>query len=202
MPFIEPALPALKANSPDGQDWRHEVEFDGWRVQIHKQKESVHLYSRHGRPLLDRFPDLRDHLVYLPDCIIDGELVACESDGKPDFAAITQSGSDLCIWCFDLLALADEDLRESPLSQRKQQLRELLIYLDDERLRYSEEFSDPVKLLAVAEKMGLERVVSKRPRSALPLGQVLRLGEGQAPAWREANNDRGDLFDKQRKVSA
>ena len=49
-----------------------------------------------------------------------------------------------------------------PLIARKEKLREMLIAADDDRLRYSEEFPDPVKLLAVVEKMGLEGVVSKR----------------------------------------
>ena len=47
--------------------------------------------------------------------------------------------------------------------------RDILIDTDDDRLRYSEEFPDPVKLLKVAEQMGLEGVVSKR-RNAPPTG--------------------------------
>jgi bifunctional non-homologous end joining protein LigD len=66
----------------------HEVKFDGWRLQVHKHGNVVRLYSRNGRDLTRRFAQLCDHVAYLPDCIIDGELVACDTDGKPDFKAL------------------------------------------------------------------------------------------------------------------
>src|SRR4051794_38353468 len=70
-------------------------------------------------------------------------------------------GSSLYL-VFRHLEFAAQDLRALPLVQRKAKLRGLLIEIDEDRLRYSEEFDDPIKLLATAEKMGLEGVVSKR----------------------------------------
>jgi bifunctional non-homologous end joining protein LigD len=163
--FIPPAVPILRPASPTGSDWLHEVKFDGWRLQIHKSEGQVKLYSRRGVDMAKRFPDLRDSCLYLPDAVIDGELVACDTDGKPDFLALRQPHPKLCVWCFDLLAVAGKDIREQPLSHRREQLRELLIATDDDRLRFSEEFPDPVKLLKVVEKMGLEGVISKRRTS-------------------------------------
>ena len=52
-------------------------------------------------------------------------------------------------------------MRMLPLVTRKAALRELLIAGDDDALRYSDEFDDPAKLLAVITKMGLEGIVSK-----------------------------------------
>jgi bifunctional non-homologous end joining protein LigD len=107
--FIEPAVPATKKTSPIGPEWLHEVKFDGFRVQIHKRDDQVRMYSRNRNDLLHRFRDIRDHLMYLPDCIIDGELIACDTDGQPDFAALMRGGDcNLCIWCFDLLADASD----------------------------------------------------------------------------------------------
>lgn len=52
-------------------------------------------------------------------------------------------------------------MREHPLSYRKRQLEKLVQKVTDGWLRYSESFTDGGKLLAAAERMGLEGVVSK-----------------------------------------
>jgi ATP-dependent DNA ligase len=65
----------------------HEAKFDGWRVQIHRRPDTVK-FSRKG---FDLFPSLRENLEYLRESVVDGELVACDSDGRPDFAAITKN---------------------------------------------------------------------------------------------------------------
>ena len=46
--FIEPCLPTLRKEPPDGFGWTHEVKFDGFRIQIHKDGSDVALYSRNG----------------------------------------------------------------------------------------------------------------------------------------------------------
>jgi bifunctional non-homologous end joining protein LigD len=60
----------------------------------------------------------------LRESVVDGELVACDSDGRPDFAAITKNHDKLCIWCFDLLGYRGEDVRQKPLVERREMLRE------------------------------------------------------------------------------
>lgn len=160
--FIDPCNPVTAVASPLGPGWIHEVEFDGWRVQVHKHGDDTRIYSCTGCDITDRCGDLRDQVVYLPDCIVDAELVFCETDRKPDVQALVRNDPNLCIWCFDLLELDGADLRARPLVERKARLREMLITADDDRLRYSEEFPDPVKLLDVVDRMGLAGVVSKR----------------------------------------
>jgi bifunctional non-homologous end joining protein LigD len=199
--FIPPAIPILKPVSPAGPDWLHEVKFDGWRLQIHKSGEQVKLYSRRGVDMARRFPDLRDACMYLPEAVIDAELVACDTDGKPDFLALRQSHPNLCVWCFDLLGVAGQDSREQPLSHRREQLRELLIATDDDRLRFSEEFPDPVKLLKVAEKMGLEGVISKRRTSPYLSGTRCGWIKVKTASWRETNKDRGELFHRSKQAA-
>jgi bifunctional non-homologous end joining protein LigD len=184
--FITPCSPVLRDAPPVGAGWIHEVKFDGWRLQVHKHGNVVRFYSRNGRDLTRRFAQLCDHAVYLPDCIIDGELVACDSDGKPDFKALMRKDPNLCIWCFDLLQLEGADLRSLPLLARKEKLREVLITADDDRLRYSEEFTDPVKLLATVDKMGLEGVVSKRADAPYRSGTQKDWVKVKARTWREA----------------
>ena len=194
MRFIPPCAPVLTEASPTGTEWLHEVKFDGWRMQIHKHEEAVRLFSHRGIDLARRFRELQDHVVYLPDCIIDAELVACDTDGKPDFRALMRKDPNLCLWCFDLLELHGEDLRPLPLIERKDKLRAILIEADDDRLRYSEEFDDPMKLLATVDKMGLEGVISKRRSAPYRSGTQKDWVKVKSKAWREANQDRSELL--------
>src|SRR5437764_1034755 len=67
----------------------------------------------------------------LPDAIIDGEVVALDNDGAPEFAALQAAladgkTDDLVFFAFDLLFLEGEDLRKLPLAERKQQLKSVL----------------------------------------------------------------------------
>jgi ATP-dependent DNA ligase len=68
--------------------------------------------------------------------------------------------------------------------------------VDDDRLRYSEEFSDPLKLLATAEKMGLEGIVSKRRNACYRSGTVKNSVKVKSKSWRDANRDRWELFQR------
>ena len=154
------------------------MKFDGWRVQVHRRPDTIKREN-----------------------VFDGELVSCDSDGRPEFAAITKNHDNLCIWCFDL-SYRGGDVREKPLVERKEMLRELLITLDDDRLRYSDEFGHPVKLLKVADAMGVEGIVSKRrnaPYRSWPRADWFKV---KTAAWREANKDRWEQFQKRGKVDA
>jgi bifunctional non-homologous end joining protein LigD len=106
------------------------------------------------------------------------------------------SNDGLCAWCFDLMELDGHDLRALPLIKRKALLRDLLIEADDDTLRYSEEFPDPVKLLEVAEVLGLEGVVSKKASQPYKSRRNLAWIKVKTAAWRKANADRHELFEK------
>jgi bifunctional non-homologous end joining protein LigD len=198
-PFIIPSAPVLKRQPPTGDQWIHEVKFDGWRGQLHKAGDDVTIFSRNGKDLTSRFKAIRDSLLALParSAIIDAEIVVCGTDGMPDFKLLMEKGAgDLCAWCFDLLELNGRDIRYQPLVDRKAKLRELLIAADNHVLRYSDEFSDAVKLLAVADKNGLEGVVSKLSNQPYRSGKNLGWIKVKCAAWREANRDRWELFQR------
>ena len=90
------------------------------------------------------------------------EAVACGPNGKPHFSLLMQNSTGaLCAWCFDLLELNGRDLRSFPLMERRIRLRHLLAKAVEHALRYSDEFHDPVTLLAAVEQQGLEGIVSK-----------------------------------------
>ena len=99
-----------------------------------------------------------------------------------------------CAWCFDLLELNGRGLRRRTLIERKATLRHLLNKADDHVLRFSETFPDPAKLLAAAESQGLEGIVSKLGHQPYRSGK--NPGWVSCRTWREANKDRGELFEK------
>jgi bifunctional non-homologous end joining protein LigD len=190
----------LKTAPPRGDGWLHEVKFDGWRAQLHKDGDAVTIYSRNGKDLTERFSFVRDSIAALPasSAIIDAELVACDDDGRPDFGALmarTSNSGNVCAWCFDLLAHNDRDLRPLPLVKRRDVLRDILNAADDDTLRYADEFPDPEKLLAAIESMGLEGTVSKLVEQPYRSGKNSGWIKVKSKAWRAANRDRWELFE-------
>ena len=195
--FITPSAPVLKSTPPSDGGWLHEVKFDGWRAQLHKCGDEVVIFTRNGHDYTRRFPTIRDSLLSLParSAIIDAEIVVCDGDGKPDFNALMEGrAGHLCAWCFDLLELNGYRERKRALIDRKAMLRQLLIKADDHVLRYSDEFANAEKLLAVATKQGLEGIVSKKATQQYVSGKNVGWIKVKTASWREANRDRWELF--------
>ena len=198
-PFITPAAPVLRTAPPTGPDWIHEVKFDGFRVQLHKDGDEVTVYSRNGNDVTRRYPDIRDALQSLPcnKAIIDAELTACDSEGKPDFVGLLKrQDCELCVWAFDLMRLDETDLRSNPLWERKRKLQRLILEADEQTLRFSDDFDDPMKLLEVAERWGLEGVVSKKLNQPYKSGRNLGWIKVKTRTWRQTNASRWELFTK------
>lgn len=169
--FVEPCLARLQATPPAGQEWLHEVKFDGYRVQAHLQGGKIKLYTRTGLDWTGKFGEqLVASLANLPakQAILDGEIVVVGDKGSTSFSALQAALSDkagerLSFYLFDLLYLDGEDLREEPLTERKAKLETLLHGAGNGPLRYSEHFIEPGQtMLKHACRMGLEGVISKR----------------------------------------
>jgi bifunctional non-homologous end joining protein LigD len=79
-PFIKPMAPTLATAPPVGDEWIHEVKFDGWRAQVHIEDGAATLYSKNGADITRRFRSLRPALARVPvkSAIVDCELVACD----------------------------------------------------------------------------------------------------------------------------
>jgi bifunctional non-homologous end joining protein LigD len=196
--FIVPAQPTLRARPPKGEAWLHEVKFDGYRCQLHKDGKSIAILSRNGIDFTPRFPSIAQALARLPakTAILDTEIAAATARGLPDFAALhsrTAKPEDLMCWCFDILRHNALDTRALPLSARRIRLRKILDGFEHGFLHLSETFSDAEKLLAECERQGLEGIVSKRADGLYRSGKCDWI-KVKTSAWREANKDRGDLF--------
>ena len=92
--FVEPELAKLVERPPQGAGWAHEVKFDGYRLQMRIEGGSARLRTRKGLDWTDKFPEIAAAGDALPDAIIDGEVVALDHDGAPDFAALQAALSD------------------------------------------------------------------------------------------------------------
>jgi bifunctional non-homologous end joining protein LigD len=165
--FIEPQLASLAEKPPTGADWVHEIKFDGYRMQLRSEAGTASLRTRKGLDWSDRFPEIAAAAAKLADGLIDGEVVALDSTGAPDFAALQAAimegkSRDLVFFAFDQLFAGQKDLRALPLSERKARLNTTLADAPP-NLRYVDHFvvaGDAV--LQSACRMHLEGVVSKR----------------------------------------
>jgi len=165
--FIEPQLCRLVEQPPSGAEWVHEVKFDGYRMQLRVESGEVVLRTRKGLDWTEKFAAIARSAAKLPDAILDGEIVALDHNGAPDFAALQAALSDgktdpLIFFAFDLLFSKSEDIRSLSLSDRKVRLKSLLKKTNP-HLRYVEHFSSGGNaVLKSACQMSLEGIVSKR----------------------------------------
>ncbi len=176
-PFIEPQLTKSVGKPPAGPGWAHEIKFDGYRMQLRTQAGRATLLSRKALDWSAKFPEIVAAGAHLPDGIIDGEVVALDHHGSPDFAALQAAISDaktanLVFFVFDQMFAGQEDLRPLPLTDRKARLQ-ATIEDAPANIRYVDHFvtgGDAVLLSAC--RMHLEGIVSKRLDAPYQSGRV------------------------------
>ena len=166
--FVEPQLCTPADRPPDGDNWVHEIKFDGYRIQLRVENSKATLKTRKGLDWTSVFPKIAAMAARLSDCIIDGEIVALNGDGTPDFAALQGALSEgktdqLVYFAFDLLFAGNDDIRASALDQRKHQLHDLLKVGTGDRIRFVEHFeTGGDAILRSACQLSLEGIVSKK----------------------------------------
>lgn len=168
--FVEPQLCTVVERPPAGEGWCHEIKFDGYRVQLRVEGGEVTLKTRKGLDWTDKFASIAKEAGGLPDVLIDGEIVALDHNGAPNFSSLQAALSDgkteeLIFFAFDLLFAEGLDYRRLPLGERKEQLRQLLEARKKKasQIRYVEHFeSGGDAVLQSACKLELEGVVSKK----------------------------------------
>src|SRR5580658_10100863 len=139
--FVEPQLARLTDQPPTESRWAHEVKFDGYRLQLRVVDGAATLKTRNALDWTARFAAIAADARQLPDCLIDGEVVALDRDRVPSFAALqaalaADKSEDLVFFAFDLLFEERIDLRGLPMPKRKARLERLLQGASGERLRY------------------------------------------------------------------
>jgi bifunctional non-homologous end joining protein LigD len=177
--FVEPELAKLLDRPPGGEGWAHEVKLDGYRIQLRVVDGEVTLKTRKGLDWTQKFTAIAAAARDLPDCIVDGEVVALDRQGAPDFAALQAALSsgdtgELLFFVFDLLFLEAKDLRERPLVERKRQLESVVPKKRGASvIRFVEHFLEPGDtVLSSACRMHMEGIISKRLDSPYRSGRV------------------------------
>jgi bifunctional non-homologous end joining protein LigD len=169
--FIAPQLCTPVERPSGGEGWVHEIKFDGYRIQAAIKAGVATLRTRNGLDWTQRFAGVAKACADLPDCIIDGEIVALDEAGAPDFAALQaaldeDNTDQLVFFAFDLMFTDGADMREKPLHERKARLATLLDTVSGKNaniLRYVAHFADTGEaVLRSACQLSLEGIVSKR----------------------------------------
>jgi bifunctional non-homologous end joining protein LigD len=168
LPHIEPIRPVLRREPFNDSDWIFELKHDGFRALAYIESGAVRLVSRNGN-VFKSFPGLRDALattLNVRNSVLDGEIVCVDANGRSQFNDLLFRRGDPRFYAVDLLWLNGKDLRNHPLLERKQRLREMvppqpspLLYAND----IAENGIDFFRLLCA---MDLEGVVAKRGNSA------------------------------------
>ena len=169
--FVSPQLCVSVERPPAGAGWVHEIKFDGYRVQLRVEGGEATLKTRKGLDWTEKFGAIAKEADALPDVLIDGEIVALDSYGAPHFSGLQAALSDgktddLVFFAFDLLFADGEDLRRTPLGERKARLKELLEARGRRKqglIRYVEHLeTGGDAILQSARKLSLEGIVSKK----------------------------------------
>ncbi len=164
---VLPQLALLSEEIPDGNQWIHEIKFDGYRTLVKIRDGKVSLITRNGHdwtetyfPLVKEFKKLK-----VKSAILDGEVVALNEMGQTDFSELQVALSEgdfsmVVFYAFDLLYLDGTDLTEQPLEDRKKLLKPLLKNIF--KIKYSEHWlARGEELFETACKQGLEGIISK-----------------------------------------
>ena len=178
LPSIVPlSLATLVEEPPEGDEWVHEIKYDGYRIAARVDGGDVRLFSRNELDWTGRFGEVATALKTLPTggTWLDGEVVVFDERGVSDFGRLQRyvkdgRPGDLTYVVFDLLFQDGEDLRGLPLEERKRRLRRLLERGGAE-LRAVVRYGDHIegRGAAVHEEaclQGLEGIVSKRAGAA------------------------------------
>jgi len=165
--FIKPQLATLKAKAPQGEQWIHEIKYDGYRVQIHLNSGRKKVFTRNGLDWTKCFTEIAGALAIPGQAIVDGEVVVVH-EGRTNFSELQAelpSGRQgrLVYYAFDLL-WRDGDLRKLPQTERKQLLLDLLGENNIEMpVLYSQHLiGDGQQMFEHAAKLSWEGIVSKR----------------------------------------
>jgi ATP-dependent DNA ligase len=88
---FEFCLPTLGKSVPAGDDWFHEVKYDGYRLRIERDGDRVRLITKGGYDWSGRFPWVVESALKNrhQQFVIDGEAVILGVDGVSDFNALT-----------------------------------------------------------------------------------------------------------------
>ncbi len=174
---------------PAGAGWAHEVKWDGMRILAETRDGRIRLTSRNDNDVTAAWPDVATSPCGARDLLVDGEVIALNEAGRPDFRVLQErmhvrratsvarlvTTVPVTFMVFDLLRLDGRDLTGEPLERRRALLTGLL---DDGPWQVPPAYDDGAMLWDATRQQGLEGIVSKRLDSRYAFDQ-------RSPHWRK-----------------
>lgn len=167
--FIRPMMAKIHESPFDNPGWLFEIKWDGYRAIAEVNGEKTRLYSRNGLSFQQKYPAVYNALKEIKEpMILDGEIVAFNKKGLPDFQLLQQYGMDgkapLAYYVFDILSLRGKMLENKPLAERKKILKSVL--KENELIRYCDHVEGEGKIFfEVVEQRGMEGMIAKKADS-------------------------------------
>lgn len=178
---VKPMLATLVKEPFDDPDWLFETKWDGFRAIGAWDGKKAELYSRNGNDFSQKYPPVFEALSKLKhQLVIDGEIVAVDSEGHARFEWLQDWGHDptglpagrqgkLTYFVFDLLWCDGHDLRGWPLDQRKAMLKKVLPR--SPTIRFSDHIKGQGKaFFKTAQNTRLEGIMAKLSTSPYRTG--------------------------------
>jgi bifunctional non-homologous end joining protein LigD len=163
---VKPMLCTLIKEPFDDPDFLYEVKLDGYRIMAYVKNGKVRLASRSGLDYTPKYPSIEQELSQLDfDVILDGELVALNKEGHPDFDALQKNNGEnaLVFYLFDIPWCKGFELMQLPLTERKEILSKVIPFNDV--IRFSDSFEQGIALFELIKKQEMEGIVAKRKTS-------------------------------------
>jgi bifunctional non-homologous end joining protein LigD len=176
MGTVRPMLASKGTYVPPGEDWVHEVKWDGVRALTDVRDGKLRMYSRNGNDITIAWPELSTSPLGDRDLLVDGEIIALNEHGLPDFRMLQDrmhlrnaqtarrlsASNPATYMVFDLLRLDGEDLTALAWEERRARLEGLGL---DSSWQVPAVYDDGQMLHDATLAQGLEGVVSKRRSS-------------------------------------
>jgi bifunctional non-homologous end joining protein LigD len=190
---LDPQLTTLRDIAPSGDDWLHELKWDGYRLLVDITDGNVRLRSRNGLNWTEDYPDIVAAFegLGIDDASFDGELVALDAEGRDDFSLLQKTiegsaNASLRDMVFDLTSLAGYDLTGCALIDRKELLEQVLEGVAPV-VAYSRHIvGHGPEVFAASEKQGMEGIISKQVKA--------RYVPGRGTSWLKIKHGKSDEF--------
>jgi bifunctional non-homologous end joining protein LigD len=167
--FIPPQLATLVKEPPSGDQWLHELKFDGYRMLCRIDRGEVTFFSRNGKDWTEKFQNVAKAVKSLisTSAMLDGEMVIVDAQGRSSFQMLQRSMGrptmpGLVYEVFDIIFMDGFDLTQTPLKHRKELLKNILGSNSRGVIRYSEHIEGSgEEFFKHACDYGIEGIVSK-----------------------------------------
>lgn len=200
---LTPMLCTLDDAAVDRPGWLYELKLDGVRILAERKDSEARLFYRTHRSATASFPEVVESLKTLVarDVVLDGEIITLDEAGHPSFQKLAsriharrpgdirflRDAVPVIFVVFDIVSIADLDLRPLTLRQRKAVLAQVI--RGSGVIRALDHFEDDgTALLAFCDSHGLEGLVAKRSDSPY------RDGPKRSGHWIKVKRVREDDF--------